>query len=77
LIWGILDNICITPIFSVGGMDMDTVRSFINTLDSVWGGIIILILGILVFFIPIILQWVVGIILIYVGIKTITRKKQE
>jgi len=60
-----------------GGMDMDTIRSLINALDSVWGGIIILILGILVFFIPIILQWVVGIVLIYVGIKIITRKKQE
>ena len=54
---------------------MDKIKSLVDKLDSVWGGIILLVFGILVFFIPILLQWVVGITLVYVGIKTITRKQ--
>ena len=52
---------------------MDKIKSFVDKLDSKWGGIIVLVLGILVFFIPIILQWVVGVILVYTGIKIITK----
>ncbi|MFC1919152.1 hypothetical protein ACFLWW_04210 [Chloroflexota bacterium] len=52
---------------------MDKLKSLIDKLDSKWGGIIVLVFGILVFFIPIILQWVVGVTLVYVGIKIITR----
>ncbi|MFC2014931.1 hypothetical protein ACFLUP_02950 [Chloroflexota bacterium] len=55
---------------------MDMIRSFVDKLDSVWGGIILLVFGILVFFSPILIQWVVGIILVYIGIKIITRKNK-
>ncbi|MFC1977523.1 hypothetical protein ACFLWS_04585 [Chloroflexota bacterium] len=54
---------------------MDKIRSLIDKFNSVWGGIILLVFGILVFFIPILIQWVVGIILVYIGIKTILRKQ--